>query len=138
MRVYCVHNGQVCSPTACVHHSQNLPYLQALNRPGGPIQSLSCSLGSPGPGSGPNHSWMRFSYIYHVQIHNPTASTALAGGPMQCLSDLLAFTRARFITELQALTGPEGSSQCLSGLLAFTMAGSVTLQNHLTILRASS
>ena len=42
------------------------------------------------------------------------------------------------VTQLQALTGPEGSSQCLSGLLAFTMAGSVTLQNHLTILRASS
>ena len=42
------------------------------------------------------------------------------------------------VTQLQALTGPEGSSQCLSGLLAFSMAGSVTLQNHLTILRASS
>ena len=42
------------------------------------------------------------------------------------------------VTQLQALTGPEGSSQCLSGLLAFTMARSVTLQNHLTFLRASS
>ena len=31
-----------------------------------------------------------------------------------------------------------GSSQCLSCMLAFTMAKSVTLQNHLTILRASS
>ena len=41
-------------------------------------------------------------------------------------------------TQLQALTGPEGSSQCLSGLLAFTMARSVTLQNHLTFFRASS
>ena len=41
-------------------------------------------------------------------------------------------------TQLQALTGPEGSSQCLSGMLAFTMAKSVTPQNHLTILRASS
>ena len=39
---------------------------------------------------------------------------------MQCLSGLLAFI------QLQALTGPEGSSQCLSGLLGFTMAGSVT------------
>ena len=36
-------------------------------------------------------------------------------------------------TQLQALTGPEGSSQCLSGLLAFIVARSVTLQNHLTI-----
>ena len=41
-------------------------------------------------------------------------------------------------TQLQAVTGPEGSSQCLSGMLAFTMAKSVTPQNHLTILRASS
>ena len=41
-------------------------------------------------------------------------------------------------TQLQAVAGPEGSSQCLSGMLAFTMAKSVTLQNHLTILRASS
>ena len=41
-------------------------------------------------------------------------------------------------TQLQALTGPVGSSQCLSGLLAFTIARSVTFQDHLTILRASS
>ena len=41
-------------------------------------------------------------------------------------------------TQLQALTGPEGSSQCLSALLAFTMARSVTLQNHLPILKAGS
>ena len=41
-------------------------------------------------------------------------------------------------TQLQALTGPEGSSQCLSGLLAFTIAKSVTPLNHLTILRATS
>ena len=40
--------------------------------------------------------------------------------------------------QLQALTGPEGSSYCLSGLLAFTMTKSVTLQNHLTILKATS
>ena len=33
-------------------------------------------------------------------------------------------------TQLQALTGPEGSSQCLSGLPAFTMARSVSLLNH--------
>ena len=59
----------------------------------------------------------------------------------QCLM-VKGFTSiSRFMlafTQLQALTGPEGSSQCLSGLLAFTMARSVTLQNHLTILRASS
>ena len=36
-------------------------------------------------------------------------------------------------TQLQALTGPEGSSQCLSGLLPFTMARSFTI-----ILRARS
>ena len=41
-------------------------------------------------------------------------------------------------TQLQAVTGPEGSSQCLSGMLAFTMAKSVTPQNHLTMLRTSS
>ena len=41
-------------------------------------------------------------------------------------------------TQLQALTGPEGSSQCLSGMRAFTMGKSVTLKNHLTILKASS
>ena len=37
------------------------------------------------------------------------------------------------VIQLQALTGPEGSSQCLSGVLAFTVARSVTLHNHLTI-----
>ena len=36
-------------------------------------------------------------------------------------------------TQLQALTGPEGSSQYLSVLLGFIVARSVTQQNHLTI-----
>ena len=52
--------------------------LQALNRPVGPIQCLSGQLAFTMARSVTNHSWMRFAYVYHVQIHNPTASTALA------------------------------------------------------------
>ena len=52
--------------------------LQALNGPVGPIQCLSGLLAFTMARSITNHSWMRFAYVYHVQIYNPTASTALA------------------------------------------------------------
>ena len=52
--------------------------LQALTGPEGSSQCLSGLLAFTMARSVTNHSWMQFANVYHVQIPNPTASTALA------------------------------------------------------------
>ena len=89
-----------------------IPGFQALSKPTQPCEVYLCS---PRP------------------FHNPPASSewALSVYMFQFFSVKIVkwFTSiSRFmlaVTQLQALTGPEGSSQCLSGLLAFTTARSI-------------
>ena len=105
--------------------------------PEGPFSTCQASLRSPWPDLllylklGMHLTILRASSeCMRLACLHPSASTEWTRRVHSVLVSLpfmLAFT------QLQALTGPEGSSQCLSGLLAFTMTRSVTLRNHSTI-----